>query len=111
MTLHSAPEGKHLSFLGQHPNVCITFCTERKLIYQHPDVACSYSMCSSSVLAHGKVEFVEELNQKTEILNIIMKQYSGKTFQYSEPAVRNVKIWKVKPESITCKEFGVSAKR
>ena len=35
-----------------------------------------------------------------------MKNYTDKPFQYSDPAVRNVKIWRVDVELMTGKEFG-----
>ena len=105
--LHSAPEGKALRILEQNRNVCITFCTQPKLIWQHPDVACSYRMQSASVVCNGKVVFEEDFDEKVRILNIIMRQYVDKEFTYSNPAVNNVKIWKVDIDTIAAKEFGV----
>jgi len=104
--LHSAPSGKVIACLEQNPNICITFSTDHQLAFQHPQVACSYRMKSKSVVAMGRVSFVADMEEKRIALNIIMKQYSEKEFQYSDPAVRNVKIWKVPVDEITCKEFG-----
>lgn len=104
--LHSAPSGKVIDILNQNPNICVTFSTDHELVFQHPDVACSYRMKSKSVVAFGKVEFVDDLEQKRDILNIVMKQYSDMEFKYNDPAVRNVKIWKIPVDSMTCKEFG-----
>ncbi len=104
--LHSAPSGKVITCLEQNPNICITFSTDHQLAFQHPQVACSYRMKSKSVVAMGRVSFVDGMEEKRIALNIIMKQYSEKEFQYSDPAVRNVKIWKVPVDEITCKEFG-----
>jgi hypothetical protein len=42
------------------------------------------------------------------MLNIFMEHYTGKTFSYAAPAVKNVKIWRVAFEKLTCKETGVS---
>lgn len=109
--LHSGPEGKVIHILEHNPNVCITFCTQPKLIWQHPDVACSYRMQSKSVICNGKVEFIEEYSEKERVLNIIMNQYIDKEFKYSEPAVNNVKIWRVPIETIAAKEFGVTPTR
>ena len=106
--LHSGPEGKVIRILEHNPNVCITFCTQPKLVWQHPDVACSYRMQSESVICNGKVQFEEDFNEKEKILNIIMRQYTEKDFKYSVPAVNNVKIWKVAIDSIAAKEFGVN---
>lgn len=109
--LHSAQEGRSISILERNPKVCITFSTDHDLVYQHPEVACSYSTRSKSVIACGEVRFEEVFNRKTEALDIIMKQYTGKEFKYSDPAVKNVKIWVVDAQKITCKEFGVSYKK
>ena len=104
--LHSAQEGRCISILERNPNVCITFCIDNTLVYQHPKVACSYRMRSKSVIAWGKVAFEEDPEKKVEALNIIMKQYTKKDFTYSDPAIRNVKVWIVKVDEISCKEFG-----
>ncbi|MBN2166376.1 MAG: pyridoxamine 5'-phosphate oxidase family protein [Marinilabiliaceae bacterium] len=106
--LHSAPNGKVIDIINENNNICITFSTDHELAFQHPEVACSYRMKSKSVIAFGKVEFIadDDLDKKREALNIIMKQYSNKEFQYNDPAVRNVRIWKIPVNQITCKEFG-----
>lgn len=104
--LHSAQEGRSISILERNPKICVTFSIDHALIFQHPEVACSYRMRSKSVIAWGRVEYEEDYEQKVESLNIIMRQYSDKQFRYSDPAVRNVKIWKVTVDEITCKEFG-----
>ena len=104
--IHSAPTGKVIDILNQNNRICVSFSTDHELAFQHPEVACSYRMKSKSVVAFGRVEFLEDLEVKRHVLNVIMKQYTDKTFNYNDPAVRNVKIWKVNVESITCKEFG-----
>lgn len=109
--LHSAQEGRCISILERNPKVCVTFSTDHELVFQHPKVACSYRMRSKSVIAWGKVEFEEEFDKKVEALNIIMSQYSDKSFRYGDPAVRNVKIWRVAIDEISCKEFGAPHKR
>ena len=104
---HSAQEGKAIRILGKNPKVCIAFCTQPELIWQHPDVACSYRMKGKSVLCEGEVVFEEDFVEKEKILHIIMHHYSDKTFTFSVPAVNNVKIWKVEIETMCAKEFGV----
>lgn len=105
--LHSAQEGRSISILEKNPQACITFCSEPELIFQHPDVACSYRMRAGSVICEGRVVFENDFVEKEKALDIIMKQYSERTFSYSVPAVNNVKIWKMKIENIQAKEFGI----
>ena len=62
--LHSGPEGSKVEMLEHNNNVCITFSLGHKLVYQHEKVACSYSMRSESAMCRGKVEFVEDMEEK-----------------------------------------------
>lgn len=108
--LHSAQEGNSITILEKNPNLCITFCTDPKLVWQNEEVACSYRMRSDSVICHGKVSFEEDFDEKVKALHIIMRQYSKREFIYSAPSVRNVKIWKVPIQKVSAREFGVPNK-
>lgn len=108
--LHSAPTGSCIDILNNNSNVCITFSINHQLVFQHPEVACSYRMKAKSAICRGKVIFVEEIDEKRKALNIIMSHYSDKSFKYSDPAIKNVKIWKVPIESMTAREYGVPHK-
>ncbi|NDV77434.1 pyridoxamine 5'-phosphate oxidase family protein [Dysgonomonas sp. 511] len=105
--LHSAQEGSSITALENNPNVCITFCTDPTLTYQNKEVACSYRVKGASAICYGKVVFEENFDEKVNALNIIMGQYSERKFSYSDPAVNNVKVWKVEIERISTKVFGV----
>ncbi len=104
--LHSGPTGSSLDMLARNSRVCITFSVDHELVFQHPKVACSYRMKAKSVVCRGNVGFIEDLDEKREVLNIIMSHYSSREFTYSDPAVRNVKIWEVPIDSVTAKEYG-----
>ena len=95
--------------LHHNNNVCITFSLGHKLVYQHKQVACSYSMRSESAMCRGKVEFIEDMEEKRRALDIIMRHYMKDQFSYSDPAVRNVKVWKVPVDQMTGKVFGLRA--
>lgn len=103
--LHSAPEGQVIEIVNKNNKVCVTFCTDSKIVAQHPQVACSYRMKSKSVIVWGEVEFVDDITEKEEALNILMSHYSDAEFTYSLPALKNVKIWKIPVKKVTCKAF------
>ena len=105
--LHSAPEGRSISILDKNPNVCITFCTEPELVRQNEEVACSYRVRSESIVCNGEVVFEEDYDEKVKALDIIMRQYVDHDFKYSEPSVKNVKIWKVDIQDISARKYGV----
>ena len=109
--LHSAREGGHIRALRQNPNVCIIFTSNPSLAYQHEEVACSYRMKGFSLMCRGQVWFEEDFDEKVKALNIIMKQYTGKAFTYSAPAIKNVMVWIVEIESLSAKAFGAQNPR
>jgi nitroimidazol reductase NimA-like FMN-containing flavoprotein (pyridoxamine 5'-phosphate oxidase superfamily) len=104
--LHSAKEGKKIDILKNNPEVCINFTTDHELRYQNEDVACSWSMKYRSVLIYGKVEFVEDTEEKILHLNKIMKNYTPKDFSYNPPSLREVSCWKVRVERFEGRSFG-----
>lgn len=105
--LHSATEGSSIDALRENPEVCITFCTEANLAYQNEEVACSYRMQASSVICKGRVVFEKDFEEKVKALDVLMKQYTNRSFSYSAPAVNNVLVWKVEIEEISTRVFGV----
>lgn len=104
--LHSAAEGKKIDILKKNPEVCVAFSTDHKLFHRHEPVACSYGMKYRSVLAHGKVVFIEDYKEKEKVLNIIMRKYTGREFSYNAPAVNNVCVYKVEVSKFEGKESG-----
>ena len=105
--LHSGSTGSSIDMLAKNNRVCITFSVDHELVFQHPKVACSYRMRAKSVICRGRVNFIEDLEEKREALNILMRHYSSREFVYSDPAVRNVKIWEIPIENVTAKEYAV----
>lgn len=104
--LHSAKEGKKIEILKNNAQVCINFTTDHLLRYQNEGVACSWSMKYRSVLVYGRVEFVEDLEEKVQHLNKVMKNYTDKEFKYNQPSLREVCCWKVKVEKFEGRTFG-----
>lgn len=104
--LHSAGEGKKIDSLRQNPEVCVAFSTDHQLFHRHEPVACSYGMKYRSVLAHGKVVFIEDYEEKEKVLNIIMRKYTGQDFSFNAPAVNNVCVYKVEVTKFEGKESG-----
>lgn len=104
--LHGAGFGKLIDCLKLNPEACITFCTPPELAYQDVHMACSYRMKGKSVVARGIIEFVIDMDQKVDALNITMANYTDHKFAYNTPAVRNVEVYRMKIDELTAKEFG-----
>jgi len=104
--MHSAPEGKKVAILRKNPEVCIAFSTDYELRYQSEQVACSWGMKYRSVVLQGKVEFVEDYDEKVKALNHIMAQYSKREFVYSAPSVKGVCVFIAKALKIEGRTYG-----
>ena len=104
--LHSSQNGKKIDILKINNAVCISFSTDHLLRWQSEKVACSYSMKYRSVLAYGKVDFVTEKKEKISALNKIMKQYTDKTYKYSDPSLVEVCVFKVNIEKMEGRAYG-----
>lgn len=104
--LHSSRTGMKMDILKENPEVCIVFSTDHQLHHQSEQVACSYSMHYRSVQAFGEVEFIEDIEKKTEVLDIIMANYTDRVFKYNPPSLREVCTYKVNVTRFSGKIFG-----
>jgi nitroimidazol reductase NimA-like FMN-containing flavoprotein (pyridoxamine 5'-phosphate oxidase superfamily) len=46
-----------------------------------------------SVLAYGKIKFIEDIDEKTSIMNIVMRNYAPGEFQYNPSSMNEVCCW------------------
>ncbi len=107
--LHSAQSGRMWETLQKNRKVCINWTLGEELAWQDVRVGCSYRVKSKSVLVEGKAEIIEDFDEKTRLLQVLMNQYSDGEFKFSKPSVENVGVIKVKIENISAKEFGAKA--
>lgn len=107
--LHSAPEGRMWESIQKNPHVCINWTLGEELAWQDVRVGCSYRVKSKSVVLEGTVEMIDDFDEKYRCLELLMQQYSNRSFKFGRPAVKNVGIFRVKIESLNAKEFGAKS--
>ena len=103
---HSARTGHKVDILEANPDVCISFSTDHELRWVNEEVACSWGMKYRSVLAYGRVEFIDDYDAKEAALKIIMKNYSEREFTFNAPAVKDVLVYRVKIEKLHGRAYG-----
>ena len=101
---HSAGEGRKIDILRRNSRVCVEFDIDTELVTN--EQACQCTMRYRSVIAFGKASFVEDVESKREALDILMSQYSDRSWAYSDEAVGKVAIIRVDIESMTGKQSG-----
>lgn len=107
--LHSAQHGRMWETLKKNPNVCINWTLGEELAWQDEHMGCSYRVKSKTVLVEGKVEIIDEYQEKERMLHLLMAQYSEREFKFNAPAVNNVGMIKVHIHHVSAKEFGAKA--
>ena len=98
---HCALEGKKIDILKENPHVCMVFNVDNKLIN---DVAQDdWTMYYKSVVAFGKVEFIMDIAERQNVINIMFHHYGGKDYPLPEPVLAKTMFLRVKIEKITGK--------
>lgn len=103
--LHSAMEGKKINILKVNDNVCFQVDGQVELIKDA--IPCKWTARYYCVIGFGKATIVDDINEKTRALNIIMQKYTGKPeHDFSQDALNKIVVIKVQLHSITGKKSG-----
>jgi uncharacterized protein len=98
---HSAKTGRKIDILHENKEVCFEMAYEGKL--GHFENPCNAGYYFESVIGFGRVEFVEDVQQKCQALSLLMKQQSGKDFTFTENQADTVCVFKVVSTEFTGK--------
>ena len=100
--LHTASEGTKLEYFQSNPRVCFEFECHLE-IRRHPELACKWSQDYESVIGFGIIQEVLEPGDKERALNEIMRQYSGRTWEFDSAALEKTRVWRITITSVTGK--------
>lgn len=107
LLIHGSPTGRKNTIWQTSPSVCVAFSNDYVLRAQSPNVACSYSMKYRSVLLHGKIHPIDDIDEKQLMLSKVMKKYTGRDdFQFVLPALKNVAVYRIVPTRVEGKTYG-----
>lgn len=102
---HSAKEGRKLDVVKQNPNVCIE--VERGCEIVKNEKPCNWGMKFMSIIAEGKVIFLQNNEEKIHALNVVMQKYSGRNdYEFENKSLNAVEVWSVKIQKVTGKKSG-----
>jgi nitroimidazol reductase NimA-like FMN-containing flavoprotein (pyridoxamine 5'-phosphate oxidase superfamily) len=99
---HSANEGKKLEILKKNNRVCFEFDIDQSL--KKNEEACAWGMRYKSVIGFGAACFLTDYESKRKALDIIMRNYSDKSFTYQKSAIEKTIVIKVDIEQMTGKQ-------
>ena len=94
--------GHKIELIKENGNACIELETDIELDAAE-DIPCQYSSFYSSVIGQGKATIVEDIEEKKYGLNLLMKNQTGRTFDFSNQMVGTVAVIKVEISDYTAK--------
>lgn len=90
---HSAKEGRKIDLLSQSPAVAFEMDCDHQLIAS--DIACRHSYAYKSIIGNGNACLINDVDEKTKGLSLIMLHQTGKEWEMTEQAVGTVAVFKV----------------
>jgi nitroimidazol reductase NimA-like FMN-containing flavoprotein (pyridoxamine 5'-phosphate oxidase superfamily) len=102
---HGSLKGKKIDIIRKNQKVCFEFDINTEIV--KAEDACHWSMKYQSVIGFGKAVFLEDKEEKRKAFNIIMSQYSDRTFQFNDDTLKGMVVIKVEIESMTGKQSGL----
>jgi nitroimidazol reductase NimA-like FMN-containing flavoprotein (pyridoxamine 5'-phosphate oxidase superfamily) len=99
---HTAGEGMKLDYLAANPRVCFELEHDVRVLPKEGD-PCAWAFSFFSVIGFGTVEEILEPAAKVNGLNWVMRQYSGRSWEFRDQAVAPVRVWRIRIEQMTGK--------
>jgi nitroimidazol reductase NimA-like FMN-containing flavoprotein (pyridoxamine 5'-phosphate oxidase superfamily) len=100
---HTAAEGMKLDYIGAQNRVCFELEHDVRVTPDEND-PCKWSFSFYSVIGFGTVEEIVALQRKLYALNLIMKHYSDREWNFNDNLVEKVRLWRISIEQITGKQ-------
>ncbi len=100
---HSAAQGKKIDILRQNHNVSFEMSHQKEIIYVK-DEPCKSGCLYESIIGFGKIEFVEDIQEKCHGLSLIMKRQTGQKVEFNQGQADTVELLKISTSDFTCKK-------
>nr|WP_319539244.1 pyridoxamine 5'-phosphate oxidase family protein [uncultured Methanospirillum sp.] len=102
LILHSAPDGEKIRSLRKNPRVTFAVETDPELVTH--TTACGYGMRYRSVIGQGIARFVEEYEEKNNLLKVLSEKYTSyRVDDFPPDKLAHVAVFVITPASLTGK--------
>jgi nitroimidazol reductase NimA-like FMN-containing flavoprotein (pyridoxamine 5'-phosphate oxidase superfamily) len=100
---HCANEGRKIDIIKKNHNVCFQMDIDHEL--ETAKKACGFSMRFKSIVGFGRIYKVEDVQEKIQGLDFIMKQYSNASgYTYEEKMLKITTILRLEIDELTAKQ-------
>lgn len=102
---HSAKAGTKIGILKRNNNVCFEISIDNGIV--ESDMACDFEAKHRTVIGFGKAIFVESDEDKIQVLDRIVAQFTDKKFEYPKGNLHATAVIRIDIDSIKGKKHGV----
>lgn len=102
---HSAKAGTKIEMMKRNNNVCFEISIDNGIV--ESDLACDFEAKHRTVIGFGKVVFVENENEKIDVLNRIVAQFTSRSFEFPKGNLQATAVIRIDIESVKGKKHGV----
>ena len=67
----------------------------------------SASLKTAEISSYLERYFIDDYDEKERILQLLMRRYTDNDCRMAPPAIRNVRVWAVKVDELSCRSFGL----
>lgn len=99
---HSAAQGRKIDLLKKNPNIC--FEVDELIALKKASQACDWGASFKSVIGTGTASLVNTPDEKKNALDVIMAQYSKRSFIYPEDMLEKTAVIRVDILQMTGKQ-------
>jgi len=86
--LHGADEGKKIDILKKNDKVCFEMELFQSEIIKGGDQPCDWGTAFRSVIGFGTAKLLENVEEKTRALNVILKAHDDRSFTFPEEMLK-----------------------
>ncbi len=102
---HSAAEGHKIDLLRCNPLVGFSVVIDLGIV--EGEEACNWGARFRSVVGHGRIEFIGDLESKRTALKLLMMQYGEGEFEFPQQAIAGTTVFKLVIAEMTGKQSRV----
>ena len=100
--MHGGQKGRRYELAKDEPNVGFEIDGDYELV--PGELACQHTAKYKSIIGNGKIQLVNDIEEKKAAIDIIMKHTTGKSgFEYNPKMLEKLGIYKLTATKLTCK--------
>ena len=100
---HSGLKGRKIDTIEKNPRVCFAIAVDLELV--KADDTCDWAMKYRSVIGFGRATILDDAEEKSHGLNLVMNQYASGKFTFDEKSLDTANVIRIDISQVTGKQI------